>query len=972
MRPWHPFVDSIRLHVPERVSLEDARRQERTAREILERLARQPGLVLADEVGMGKTFVALAVAASVALSDKQRRPAVVMVPPSLREKWPRDFDVFRRECLPPALARRLTAATAERGVDFLKLLDDPPARRKSIIFLAHGALHRGLGRGVAGGWMKLALIQRALHRRKNLGWLKQVLHRRLGEVLEMGSIHRRHPEVWEDLLKVPCSHWLGVLREQGIDPQGDDDRSTNDDPIPVAVVRVLDRFDGARLENVLQALHAIPVRDSANYPERLADARQTLNDALADLWRECLGNLHLRLPLLILDEAHHLKNAQTRLASLFQVPDAAEDAAAIAVRGPLGGVFERMLFLTATPFQLGHHELCSVLDRFDGICWREPHAPRMGRETFRKQMEDLRKRLDAAQEAALCFDVAWGKLTPADLVVGNERFDDVETWWSKVQRAAPASPTVANVLDCHRRVEKALRAAEEVLKPWVIRHHRTRELTGRFAGRPRRQRLPGRSILNDDGQSTEAGIEISEQALLPFLLAARATACMAESRPIFAEGLASSYEAFRYTREHNAGLDADSAPPEAVRITQAAGWYLAQLERALPLRGPCASFEHPKVRATAERALRAWQRGEKVLVFCHFIQTGRALRRVISTRLHETLLREAAKKLRCSTRQAERRLRLLSRRFFDLHSPVRMASEKEISELLRGYPKLKRQAATLREIMRRYLRTPAFLVRYVPLGRGDMKARAIQRAFGSEPGLRAVFGAFLDFLERHCTPKERDDYLTAVRHLQTGELTGRAARQSFEADELAGCKRGEVLLPNVRLVNGQTKPETRQRLMLAFNSPFFPEILITSNVLAEGVDLHRCCRVVIHHDLDWNPSVVEQRTGRVDRIGAKVEWAADGQPICVYLPYVAETQDEKMYRVVMDRERWFNVVMGEQFHVDARTTDKLARRVPLPESIARNLAFRLDLSARSVHPTGAPARDKGKLIIRPHSRAPNL
>jgi hypothetical protein len=28
---------------------------------------------------------------------------------------------------------------------------------------------------------------------------------------------------------------------------------------------------------------------------------------------------------------------------------------------------------------------------------------------------------------------------------------------------------------------------------------------------------------------------------------------------------------------------------------------------------------------------------------------------------------------------------------------------------------------------------------------------------------------------------------------------------------------------------------------------------------------------VIHHDLDWNPSSIEQRTGRVGRLGCKAE-----------------------------------------------------------------------------------------------------
>jgi SNF2 family DNA or RNA helicase len=130
--------------------------------------------------------------------------------------------------------------------------------------------------------------------------------------------------------------------------------------------------------------------------------------------------------------------------------------------------------------------------------------------------------------------------------------------------------------------------------------------------------------------------------------------------------------------------------------------------------------------------------------------------------------------------------------------------------------------------------------------------------------------------------------------------------------------------------------------MLAFNAPFFPEILIASSVLGEGVDLHLDCRYVVHHDLAWHPSTIEQRTGRVDRIGAKAERAR--RPVHVYLPFVTATQDEKMFRVVRDRERWFAVVMGEKYRTDEQATDKLAQRVPFPESAALALAFDLAVS----------------------------
>ena len=157
-------------------------------------------------------------------------------------------------------------------------------------------------------------------------------------------------------------------------------------------------------------------------------------------------------------------------------------------------------------------------------------------------------------------------------------------------------------------------------------------------------------------------------------------------------------------------------------------------------------------------------------------------------------------------------------------------------------------------------------------------------------------------------------------------------------------------LPMVSLLSmlwlyGETRDETRERIMLTFNTPFYPEILIASSVMAEGVDLHLNCRHVIHHDLDWNPSSLEQRTGRIDRLGAKAE--RSGQSIRVYLPYVEGCQDEKLFRVVMDRERWFGVVMGAEesmsriLKATAWEIERLALELPVPLSLVGELRLRL-------------------------------
>jgi hypothetical protein len=132
--------------------------------------------------------------------------------------------------------------------------------------------------------------------------------------------------------------------------------------------------------------------------------------------------------------------------------------------------------------------------------------------------------------------------------------------------------------------------------------------------------------------------------------------------------------------------------------------------------------------------------------------------------------------------------------------------------------------------------------------------------------------------------------------------------EADEDDDGDESDSGWVTLANVQVAMGTTRREARARLMRAFNPPFFPDILVCSQVMGEGVDLQRFCRHVIHHDLDWNPSTIEHRTGRLDRLGCKAEGL---QPIKVFLLYLAGTADERQYKVMSDRERWFRVVMGQ-------------------------------------------------------------
>ena len=47
-------------------------------------------------------------------------------------------------------------------------------------------------------------------------------------------------------------------------------------------------------------------------------------------------------------------------------------------------------------------------------------------------------------------------------------------------------------------------------------------------------------------------------------------------------------------------------------------------------------------------------------------------------------------------------------------------------------------------------------------------------------------------------------------------------------------------------------------------------VLVSTEVASEGVDL-QFCRVLLNYDLPWNPTRIEQRIGRIDRLGQTSE-----------------------------------------------------------------------------------------------------
>lgn len=120
----------------------------------------------------------------------------------------------------------------------------------------------------------------------------------------------------------------------------------------------------------------------------------------------------------------------------------------------------------------------------------------------------------------------------------------------------------------------------------------------------------------------------------------------------------------------------------------------------------------------------------------------------------------------------------------------------------------------------------------------------------------------------------------------------------------------------------------------------------------EGLNLHEACRTVVLSHPEWNPGVVEQQIGRVDRVGS--HWSrrlalaiengmrdADLPRIDVHPVVFGGTYDAENWRVL--RERWDD--LRAQLH-----------GVPVPARLAGNdaeaTALIADISATA--PNFAP------------------
>jgi len=150
-----------------------------------------------------------------------------------------------------------------------------------------------------------------------------------------------------------------------------------------------------------------------------------------------------------------------------------------------------------------------------------------------------------------------------------------------------------------------------------------------------------------------------------------------------------------------------------------------------------------------------------------------------------------------------------------------------------------------------------------------------------------------------------------------------------------------TLLGQQQPVGGMSGQVSRT-LVQQFRMPGYPFVLVTTDLLQEGEDLHTFCSSIHHYGISWTPSSMEQRIGRIDRVRSQTDrrlGARDRDPngddlLQVHFPHLQDTVEILQVERVLERMNVFLRLMHEglisssteQKHIDVDKTLSKGRR----------------------------------------------
>lgn len=285
---------------------------------------------------------------------------------------------------------------------------------------------------------------------------------------------------------------------------------------------------------------------------------------------------------------------------------------------------------------------------------------------------------------------------------------------------------------------------------------------------------------------------------------------------------------------------------------------------------------HSKMLAVAEAVVATVKHGEKVVIFCHHIATAQELTQCLAGKIPPLA---PTTKLDTKVWQA--------------------AWQEALGDLVAAQ------------------QNPKLCETFINWLCSDMICAQTQSWFSSTP--RSKVALLKALTEQHARHHPKETIAKAALSLFQELLNSKSGKGVLrEADIYPELMPGAIGKNATGRVLGVCKPNANAALFIrnnqpdtviqVFGSPFGPDVLVVTDRLSEGIDLHNYCRHLIHYELDASPIRTVQRNGRIRRVQS---WAAvTGEKIRYAYPAFGGTRDQRLVDIMKKRVATFSLLLG--------------------------------------------------------------
>lgn len=230
----------------------------------------------------------------------------------------------------------------------------------------------------------------------------------------------------------------------------------------------------------------------------------------------------------------------------------------------------------------------------------------------------------------------------------------------------------------------------------------------------------------------------------------------------------------------------------------------------------------------------------------------------------------------------------------------------------------------------------------------DLEADTLEDEDGTSVGTTAEeeLGRNIDYAALERADTKYSELLTFLR--------GRLADNPSEKFVLFAFFRGTLAYLHARLqrdgidaivIQGGMGDEKWEAIERFRDTPGL-SVLLSSDVGSEGIDL-QFCRFLINYDLPWNPMKVEQRIGRIDRLGQKAE------KIFIVNFALKDTIEDRILQRLYERIKIFRESVGDLEEILGQMTGRLAVEMFTDELTEEEMQRRTDQIAMAIAATRA-------------------